>query len=362
MHEPVDVAVLGATGMVGEQLVSLLDEHPWFRLAEVGASDRSAGDRLGDRIASSGAVPLSERTADLRLSPVEGPWRSPILLSALPSGVAGDLEPALARAGHLVVSNASSHRQGQDVPLVVPEINPDHLTLLEAQKERWTGGLVTNPNCVVAGTVMALAPLHRALGVETVVMTTFQAISGAGRPGPAAGDLMDNVLPYIAGEEEKMGREIRKILGTAKDDRVEPAEITVSATSTRVPVLHGHLASLSIGFRDRWSPDDVVAAIREFRSPVASDRLPLAPDLPLEYLPEEDRPQPRVDRDRGAGMTVTVGRVRPCEVHDVKLFALSHNLVRGAAGAALLNAELCRARGWLDRMGQPGLATPSSSR
>jgi len=362
VNDSVDVAVLGATGMVGEQLVALLDDHPWFRLAEVGASDRSAGDRLGDRVVPSGATSLSPRVADLRLAPVEGPWRSPILLSALPSGVAGDLEPALARAGHLVVSNASSHRQGDDIPLVVPEINPDHLSLLEVQRERWPGGLVTNPNCVVAGAVMALAPLHQKLGLEAVVMTTFQAISGAGRPGPAAGDLLDNVLPYIAGEEEKMGREIRKILGTVRQDRVEPAEIRVSATSTRVPVLHGHLVSLSIAFRDRWSPEDVIAAIREFESPVKADGLPLAPVLPLEYLEEVDRPQPRLDRDRGAGMTVTVGRVRPCEVHDVKLFALAHNLVRGAAGAALLNAELCRARGWLDRMGAPGLATPSSAR
>lgn len=362
MIEPVDVAVLGATGMVGEQLVALLDAHPWFRLAEVGASDRSAGDRLGDRMAAAGLPPLSAETAELRIGPVEGPFRSPVLLSALPSGVARELEPALAASGHLVVSNASSHRQGQDIPLVVPEVNPDHLSLMTAQSERWSGGLVTNPNCVVAGVVMALTPLHRELGIESVVVTTFQAISGAGRPGPAAGDLVDNVLPYIAGEEEKIGPEIRKILGTVRADRIEPAEIRVSATSTRVPVLHGHLASLSVGFRSRASVDDAVEAIRTFRSQVEDDGLPLAPARALELLEAPDRPQPRLDRDRGAGMTVTVGRVRPCEVNDVKLFALSHNLVRGAAGAALLNAELCRARGWLDRLGSTDLATPSSAR
>lgn len=345
MTQPLDVAVLGATGTVGERLVGLLDAHPWFRLAEVGASDRSAGERLGDRLTASGETRLPGEAADLRLRPVEGPWRSRLLLSALPSRVAAGLEPALARAGHLVVSNASSHRMASDVPLVVPDVNPDHLDLLDAQSRRWEGGLVTNPNCVVAGVVLALAPLHRELGVEAVVLTTFQAISGAGRPGPSAADLVDNVLPHIAGEEEKIGQEIRKILGTAGGDGVEPADIRVSATATRVPVLHGHLASLSLAFRRDASPEEVVEVLRSYRSPVEGDGLPLAPVRPLETLDAPDRPQPRLDRDRGSGMTVTVGRVRPCEVHHVRLVVLSHNLVRGAAGAALLNAELCLARG-----------------
>ncbi|HZD06422.1 MAG TPA: aspartate-semialdehyde dehydrogenase, partial [Longimicrobiales bacterium] len=232
MTQLLDVAVLGATGTVGERLVALLDGHPWFRLAEVGASDRSAGEPLGGRVGASGEGRLSGEAASLRLRPVEGPWRSPLLLSALPSGVAASLEPALAREGHLVVSNASSHRMGADVPLVVPDVNPDHLQLLETQSSRWDGGLVTNPNCVVAGVVVALAPLHRELGLESVVLTTFQAISGAGRPGPPAADLVDNVLPHIAGEEEKIGEEIQKILGVAQEGAVTPADIRVSATAT----------------------------------------------------------------------------------------------------------------------------------
>lgn len=354
MPDPLDVAVLGATGTVGERLVRMLVAHPWFRLAEVGASERSAGDLLGARIGTAEGPALTGSAAELRLQPVDGPFRSPLVLSALPSDIAGELEPSLAAAGHMVVSNASSHRMADDVPLVVPEINPEHLGLLRAQADRWDGGLVTNPNCVVAGVALALAPLHGELGLEAVVLTTFQAISGAGRPGPTASDLIDNVVPHIAGEEEKIGPEIRKLLGTARKDRVEPASIRVSATATRVPVLHGHLASLSLAFRGDAGPEDVVEIIRSYRSPLEEDELPLAPTDPLRVLHEPDRPQPRLDRESGAGMTVSVGRIRPCGVHHVRMLVLSHNLVRGAAGAALLNAELCRARGWLDDAGGGG--------
>ncbi|HSR42208.1 MAG TPA: aspartate-semialdehyde dehydrogenase, partial [Longimicrobiales bacterium] len=214
--------------------------------------------------------------------------------------------------------------------------------------ERWDGGLVTNPNCVVTGVALALAPLHRELGLEAVVLTSFQAISGAGRPGPPAADLVDNVLPHIPGEEEKLGPEIRKILGTMGKGRIDDAAIAVSATTTRVPVLHGHLASLSLAFREDADPGTVAEVLREYRSPVVGDELPLAPPCALRVMDEPDRPQPRLDRDAGGGMTVSVGRIRSCPVHHVRMIVLSHNLVRGAAGAALLNAELCRAGGWLE--------------
>jgi aspartate-semialdehyde dehydrogenase len=345
LSEKIEVGVLGATGMVGERLVRLLENHPWFRLAEVGASDRSAGSRLGALIGSSEQGPLSEEAAELELRSLNGTWSSQLLLSALPSDIAKELEPALAAAGHLVVSNASSHRMGKEVPLLIPEINPDHLGLLEAQARRWTGGLVTNPNCAVTAFAAPLAALQEAFGLERVVVTTFQSISGAGKPGPSAGDLMDNVIPLIPGEEETIGAEPRKILGRLEGDRILDADFTVSATATRVPVAHGHLASVSVTLGSSATPEQATEALKSYQSRIARDRLPSAPDVHMSVMPEADRPQPRLDRDKGAGMTVSVGRIRRCEVGHVKFLSLAHNLYRGAAGAALLNAELCHARG-----------------
>jgi aspartate-semialdehyde dehydrogenase len=323
----------------------MLQSHPWFRLAEVGASERSAGSRLGTFIASNEQGALSEETAGLPVRSLDGSWKSHVLLSALPSDIAKELEPKLAAAGHLVVSNASSHRMDADIPLIVPEINPDHLGLLDSQARRWSGGLITNPNCAVTSFVLPLAALQDAFGIERVVVTTFQSISGAGKPGPSAADLLDNVLPYIPGEEEKIAAEPRKILGRLMGDRISDADFVLSATSTRVPVAHGHLVSVSVALRTAATPEQAIEALREYRSEVAGDDLPTSPEHPLEYMPESNRPQPRLDRDRGNGMTVTVGRVRRCEVGHVKFLALSHNLGRGAAGAALLNAELCHVRG-----------------
>lgn len=366
MSPRIAVGVLGATGTVGERLVRLVHDHPWFELREVGASDRSAGETLGSRLPASDLGPLPSELGEMVLKDVEDRWTSPLLLSALPSDVARELEPRLTGEGHLVVSNASAHRQDPGVPLIIPEVNADHLDLLEAQGGRWPGALLTNPNCVVAGIALAMAPLHEAFGIEAAVVTTFQAISGAGRPGPAAADLVDNVLPWIPGEEDKMGKECRKILGTLEGGRIVDADIRVSATATRVPVAHGHLASLSLSFASAAGPDDVREAIEAYRGKVAGEGLPLAPERPVEVLEDPDRPQPRVDRDRGRGMTVTVGRIRPCEVHHVKLVVLSHNLVRGAAGAALLDAELCHARGLTARFtdraqGTGAVASPAGA-
>lgn len=343
--ERIDVGVLGATGNVGVRIVRLLENHPWFRLAEVGASDRSKGEKLGKLVADDDGGPLWKEAAGMVVKSVDAEYTSPVLLSALPTGVAKELEPKLARAGHLVVSNASSHRMDPEVPLIVPEINPEHIALARAQLESRGGAIITNPNCVVAGIAMAFHPLNEAFGLEQAVVTTFQAISGAGKPGPSAGDLLDNVIPFIQNEEDKLGKECRKILGKVTESGLEEASMRVSATCTRVPVAHGHLASVSLAFRRAPTVDEVRELLAGYRGRILQDGLPLAPARPIEVLEGENRPQPRLDRDRGAGMTVSVGRIRPCEVHHIKMIVLSHNLVRGAAGAALLNAELAHARG-----------------
>lgn len=327
---PIPVAVLGASGLVGREVVSRLQGHPWFTLIEVAASPGSAGRPLPG--------------TDLTLLAPEGPFAAPLVLSALPSAIAREIEPALAQAGHLVVSNASAHRMRSDVPLIIPEVNSGHLALLETQP--WSGGIVTNPNCSVAGLALALAPLHRHFGVERVIVTTMQAISGAGREG--AGDIENNVIPLIPGEEEKVATEPQKILGTMGDDGIDPAVFSISATCTRVPVQDGHLLSVSVKLSEAASVEQAGEALATFRSEEAM-RLPSAPEHPIEVL-EGAHPQPRLDRDRGAGMTVSVGRLRACEILDLKFCVLAHNLVRGAAGAALLNAELAAARGVVPSM------------
>jgi len=344
LDDRVDVGVLGATGAVGQRLIRLLQEHPLFRVAEVCGSAASVGKTLAERLGA-GADGLAPETAGLRLQAPDGPWTSSILLSALPSGPAKELEVQLAEAGHLVVSNASAHRMGDLVPLLIPEVNADHLDL--AVRQPWSGALVTNPNCAAVGLVVGLAPLHETFGVESVVTTSFQAISGAGLPGPPAGALVDNVIPFIGGEEHKLTCEPQKILGTLTAEGLEPAAFPVSASCTRVAVLDGHLMAVSVALTGHPSVEDVTAAFEEYRGSDACRDLPSAPERPLVVLPEDDRPQPRLDRDLGEGMTVSVGRIRPCEVLDIKFFVLSHNLIRGAAGAALLNAELCHDQGIL---------------
>ena len=325
----------------------MLADHPWFEIREVGASDRSAGGRLGDLLAGE-AGDLPDAVADLEVRSLQGAWSSPLVLSALPSGVAREVEPELARAGHLVVSNASTFRQDPDVPLVIPEINPDHLDLIERQKDRWPGAIVTNPNCVVTGLATALAPLHETFGLERVVVTSFQAISGAGKPGPPAFDLVDNVIPYIGGEEEKVAYEPTKILGTIENGALREAPFKVGVTATRVNVLHGHLVSVSAQLAGDPDPNAVLDALRAYRGRVADLGLPSSPERLIQVTDDPTRPQPRLDRDLGRGMTVTVGRVRRCGALGISLLALAHNLDRGAAGAAVLNAELCKVRGLVD--------------
>jgi aspartate-semialdehyde dehydrogenase len=340
------VAVLGATGAVGQRFVQLLDDHPWFEVAEVAASDRSAGKTYGEACTwrLPGTVPPS--VAERVVSTLDAPFRSRLLFSGLDSSVAGEAEAALAAKGHAVVSNSRNHRMDADVPLLVPEINADHLAALEGQRRRTGGGyILTNPNCSVIGLVLALAPLHRAFGLESVVVVTLQALSGAGYPGVASLDIEDNVLPFIGGgEEEKIESEPQKVLGGFAHGAFSPAPFPVSSSVHRVAVVDGHTMAIFLRLRTRATPAQASRVLADFRGEPQERRLPSAPRQPIHVLTEPDRPQPRRDRDREGGMAVSVGRIREDKVFDLRLEALVHNTIRGAAGAAILNAELLQAR------------------
>ena len=344
----IDVGVLGATGMVGQQFIRQLTGHPWFRPVWLGASERSEGKTYAEaatwRLASQMPDALRDITVD-SCTPGRGPH---LMFSALDANAAKDIEPAFAQAGHLVISNARSYRMDPLVPLLIPEINADHLSLLPAQqRERgWSGAIVTNPNCSTVVLSLALAPL-RQFGLNAVMVTTLQAVSGAGYPGVASLDILGNVVPSISGEEEKMESETQKILGSLDGNGVTPHPVVISAQTTRVPVIDGHTESVSVAFDAKPSIDDVIAALRAFRGRPQELELPSAPANPVVWMPQADRPQPRLDAERDGGMTVSVGRVRPCRVLDVKFVALGHNTIRGAAGAAVLTAELMRAEGLL---------------
>lgn len=343
------VAVLGATGAVGQRFIQLLADHPWFEVAEVAASDRSAGKPYREACTwrLPGAPP--PRVGELVVSTLEGPFRSRLLFSGLDSSVAGEAEAALAVRGHAVVSNSRNHRMDPDVPLLIPEINADHLEAIALQRQRTGGGyIVTNPNCSVVGLAMALAPLHRAFGVEAVAVVTLQALSGAGYPGVASLDIGDNVVPYIGGgEEEKIETEPLKVLGVYAGGAFSPAPITISASVHRVAVVDGHSMALFVRLARTASPAEAEAALARFRGEPQERELPSAPKRPIHVLQAPDRPQPRLDRDREGGMAVSVGRVREDKLFDLRLEALVHNTIRGAAGAAILNAELLQARGLL---------------
>jgi len=342
-----DVGILGATGIVGQQLVRRLSAHPWFRTCWLGASERSAGRRYGDLPWwLPGAPPEAVRDLVVE-SPAPG--RPPeLVFSALDAPAAEQLEAALASFGHVVVSNASRYRLDADVPLVVPEINPDHLALVAVQRQQrnWRGAIVTNPNCSTIFLALVLGAVRR-FQPRRVLITTLQAASGAGHPGVPSWDLLGNVIPFIDGEEAKIERETTKILGALDGDHVVDHGVVISAQCTRVPVLDGHTESVSIEFSERPSCDQLREALHRFALPPGRPRLPSAPTSPILVLPERDRPQPRLDVERGDGMSVSIGRLRDCPVLHCKLVALGHNTIRGAAGAAVLNAELLVADGWL---------------
>lgn len=354
-RERIPVAVLGATGAVGQSFVRLLAGHPWFELAELAASERSAGRSYGEAVRwLEGTLPPDVAGLPVTLcDPAH--VRSPIVFSALDSSVAGQMECAFAGDGRMVVTNASNHRMDDDVPVVIPEVNSGHLALLDVQRRRrgWSGGIVTNGNCASIVIALALAPLHQAFGVRRLFATTLQAVSGAGYPGVASLDILGNVIPYIGGgEEEKIERETAKMLGTMDGDVLTMAPFGVSAQVNRVPVEHGHTACLAVEFERRPTAADAVSALREWRPATAGLDLPSAPADAIVVLEDDDRPpQPRRDVMRGGGMTVTVGRVRPDPLLDLRLVACGHNIVRGAAGTALLNAELLVARGLVAHRG-----------
>ena len=343
----IDVGVLGATGVVGQHFINLLRNHPWFRLTWVAASERSAGKKYGEMPWRLAAEPSADAAA-LTVAPLEAIDDAPkLLFSALDASVAGEAEVAFARSGRLVVSNARNHRMDPFVPLLIPEVNPDHVALLDVQREakNWTGGIVTNPNCSTVVVAMVLGAL-RQFEPRRVMVTTLQALSGAGYPGVASLDAIGNVVPYIGGgEEEKIETETLKLLGTFDGKAVRPADFVVSAQTTRVPVPDGHTAVMSIELAAKPSIDEVASALARFTAEPQQLKLPTAPAQPIVLHAAQDRPQPRLDVAFGHGMPVHVGRVRPCPILGYKLIAMGHNVVRGAAGAALLNAELLVARG-----------------
>ncbi len=344
------VGVLGATGTVGQQIVHRLRAHPWFQVTALAASERSAGKLYKDIVRWRVSEPIPAEIAEMPVEEVAPGLNCEFCFSALDSSVAGPVEEEFARAGYAVISNSSSHRMAADVPLLVPEVNPGHAALIEVQRARrgYTSGfIVTNPNCSAAGLVVALKPIEEAFGIEAVSVVTMQALSGAGYPGVASLDALDNVIPLIPGEEEKLESEPRKILGVLRDGAVCPADLQISSQCHRVPVMDGHLEAVSLKLRRRATPEDVIVALREFRGAAQARNLPTAPARPIEIRHEPDRPQPRLDRDAGGGMAVVVGRVRTCKVLDIRMVVLSHNLGRGAAGAAILNAELLAEAGYL---------------
>jgi len=345
----IEVGILGATGMVGQEFVSFLQGHPWFDIKWLGASDRSAGKpyreattwRLG------GVTPDSVR--DMVVNECK-PGNAPrLVFSAMDASVATEIEQAFAHAGHVVVSNSRNHRMDADVPLLIPEVNPEHLKIIPLQQRRrgWKGQIATNPNCSTIVLAMALAPLKQ-FGILRVAATTMQALSGAGYPGVPSLDINANVIPFISGEEEKMQRETQKILGDFTGDAILPLGAKVSAHCNRVPVVDGHMVATSVELQQKAPIAELIQAIEGYRSIPQERQLPSAPPRPLIYMTENDRPQPRRDVERERGMAVFVGRMRECPVLDYKFMALGHNTVRGAAGAAVLNAELMYSEGLLD--------------
>ena len=349
MDNKLAVGILGATGIVGQRFIQMLEHHPWFEVAWLAASDRSESRAYGDAARWRLKTAIPERIANMTVSSAKPDGAPKIIFAALDAGIARELEPQFAAAGCAVVSNSSALRMQPDVPLVIPEVNGDHIRLIECQSwRRQSGGyVVTNPNCSAIGLVLALAPLHRQFELDAVMAVTMQAVSGAGYPGVASLDILGNVIPYIAKEEEKMEEETQKLLGSLNGSSVQPAPFAMSAQCNRVAVEDGHTESISVRLKKKPRPEEIIKAWNEFRAEPQELQLPSAPQRPVVYVSAADRPQPRFDCDLGRGMTTSVGRLRPCSVLDWKFTVLSHNTIRGAAGAALLNAELLKAKGYL---------------
>ncbi|MGA7290546.1 MAG: aspartate-semialdehyde dehydrogenase [Terriglobales bacterium] len=349
MSTKLSVGILGATGIVGQRFIQMLEHHPWFEVSWLAASDRSEGRPYDEAARWRLKTAIPANVANMTVSPAKPDGAPKIIFAALDASIARELEPQFATAGCAVVSNSSALRMQSDVPLVIPEVNGDHIRLIDKQSWRKKSGgyVVTNSNCSAMGLVLALAPLHRAFTLEAVTAVTMQAVSGAGYPGVASLDILGNVIPYIKNEEEKMEEETQKLLGVLKGAQIEPAPFAMSAQCNRVAVEDGHTESVAVRFKKKAAADEIIAAWNDFRAEPQKLRLPSAPERPVVYMTAADRPQPRFDVDLGAGMTTAVGRLRKCNVLDWKFTVLTHNTIRGAAGAALLNDEFLKAKGYL---------------
>lgn len=341
------VAVLGATGAVGQRFVQLLHNHPWFEVTALTGSDRTIGQTYGEgcRWILPGDMPDWARR--MRVSETEPGLDAEIVFSAISADLARDIEPAFAAAGHHVFSNASAYRMAADVPLLIPEVNADHAALLTTQRRvrNWSGSIATNCNCTATGFTVSLKPLQAAFGLRRIFAVSMQAASGAGYPGVPAMDLTDNVIPYISGEEEKMERETCKMLGALQPGHIEPALLPISAHTNRVPVLDGHTVCVTVEFDTPATPAEITAVLQAFKPPAIVASLPSSPARTIEVRSEPSRPQPRLDREAGGGMTTVIGRVRTDSVLHARYVVLSHNTIKGAAGGSLQNAELCQAMG-----------------
>lgn len=346
--EKINVAILGATGSVGQKFIELLSNHPWFEIAEIAASERSAGKKYKDATNWIMSSPLSPRIAEMVIKPTEPNLESKICFSAMDASVAGEIETAFAEAGYYIISNAKNHRFDENVPLMIPEVNPDHLNLINDQN--YKGAIITNPNCSTIGMVLALKPLDDKFGIEAINVVTLQALSGAGYPGLPSLDILDNVVPFIGGEEGKMETEPLKILGKYNSGKIDKADIKISAQCNRVAVIDGHTECVQVKFRNKPSKEEILKAFSEFKSEVQDLSLPTAPVKPIYYFEEDRFPQPKIHRNLDKGMAVSVGRLREDAFFDYKFVVLSHNTVRGAAGGTILIAELLKVKGYLNKI------------
>lgn len=342
----IKVGILGATGNVGQRFVQLLENHPWFEIAYLCASEKSAGKKYKDAVNWNISDTIPANAANLTVGLCEPTFDVPLVFSALDSSVAGEVEENFAKKGYAVVSSASNHRMDSDVPMIIPEVNPEHLNLISSQQKRFgsKGFIVVKPNCTTTGLVLALKPLHDKFGIKKIFVTTMQAVSGAGYPGVPSLDILDNVVPFIKGEEEKMEQETLKLFGKAESGKVLYEKMDIVAHCNRVPVRDGHLESVTIEFAKKPTVDQVIKALQDFSGEPQKLKLPSSPAKPVVYRNEPNRPQPLLDRDTENGMVVTVGRIRQSNIFDISLSLLVHNTLRGAAGGAVLSAELLKAK------------------
>ncbi len=349
MNKKIPVGILAATGTVGQRFVQLLADHPWFEVTVITGSERTVGRPYGEGVNWKLLGEPPPKIANLIVQPTAPGLGVQVLFSALPTPEAKELEPAFAKAGHIVLTNASPYRMDPYVPLLIPEVNPDHTGIIPHQRETygWEGYIVANANCSTTSVVLPMQILHQAYGLETAVIVTMQAISGAGYPGVASMDILDNVIPYIGGEDSKVESEPRKLCGTYTSGKIQLADFVVSAQTNRVPVFDGHLGSVSVRLKQSASSEDVIALFQQWQPPAVCRDLPSMPEPVLIYRPEQDRPQPRLDRDAGNGLAWTVGKVRPCPVNNIRFLSLAHNTLRGAASGSVLNAELLVNEGFI---------------